>query len=53
MLIKCYRDACRLAIEKLKEWAIDISGKNAEYVPHQNTFVPNPNTRNLALCHEV
>mmetsp|Transcript_50562 Transcript_50562/g.120353 ORF Transcript_50562/g.120353 Transcript_50562/m.120353 type:complete len:562 (-) Transcript_50562:93-1778(-) len=30
VLIKCYRDASRLAIEKLKEWAIDISGKNAE-----------------------
>jgi T-complex protein 1 subunit eta len=28
MIIRSYRDASRLAIAKLKEWAIDISGKN-------------------------
>lgn len=29
VIIKCYRDASRMAIAKLKEWAIDISGKDA------------------------
>ncbi len=28
LIIRSYRDASRLAIAKLKEWSIDISGKD-------------------------
>lgn len=30
VVIKCYRDASRLAVQKLREWAIDIGGKDPD-----------------------
>eukprot|EP00961_Rhodomonas_salina_P003114 42958-Rhodomonas_salina.3 len=40
VLIKSYREASRLAIEKLKEWAIEIAGKDDKYDPFPSTSFP-------------